>query len=400
MPHATYKSTFFIVLLCFCFSAKQFAQVNVTTYRRNPAIGLHYGISNFSHSPFEMGHINHGYALSFLDGIAGKYDYMIQGGSISPRFPLGKEQNDSRNLLHFINIYGMRRFFPDTVFINPFLGAGPGGSLYRGHLYAAVNGAAGFQLRISGSIFLHTQLNYQVNFSSSINNNVAASIGLLGTILQRKKKNKTPITRRSVPVQQSLADTDRDGIIDIKDSCPTIPGPPNFHGCPDTDGDGIPDNRDKCITEPGIIEYSGCPAPTVKAPAPIIKTDTLVVNDKQADSISTVMNELAQYIFFKTDKATLTPASVEALNKIVDLLKQQPFKQLQIEGHTDNTGTPKRNEALSEQRAEAVLEYLVAAGIDRKKLTAKGFGATMPIANNKTAEGRARNRRTVFVLYK
>jgi outer membrane protein OmpA-like peptidoglycan-associated protein len=347
-----------------------------------------------------MGNINHGYALSFLDGIAGKYDYMIQGGSISPRYPLGKEQNNSRDLLHFINIYGMRRFFPDTVLINPFLAAGPGVNLYEGHLHATVNGGAGFQLRISGSIFLHTQLNYQVNFSSSIRNNAAASIGLLGTILQRKKKNKTAITRHSTAIQQSLTDIDGDGTVDIKDSCPTVPGPPTFHGCPDTDGDGIPDTRDKCITEPGTIEYSGCPAPIVKAPAPIIKTDTLAANDKQADSISTIMNELAQYIFFETDKATLTPASVEALNKIVDLLKQQPFKQLQIEGHTDNTGTPKRNEQLSEQRAHTVLEYLATAGIDRKKLTAKGFGATKPIANNKTAEGRARNRRTVFVLYK
>lgn len=393
-----------LALLLFCFSAKQFAQNNLAAehgFRRNPAIGLHYGISNFSRSPFEVSHINHGYALSFLDGISGKYDYMVQGGSVSPRYPLGKEQNDNRNLLHFINIYGMRRFFADTVFINPFAGAGPGIILYEQSLHASFHAATGFQLRISNSVFLHTQLSYHVNLSSSINNNVAASIGLLGTILQRKKKNKTALSHHSVTVaaQQNLTDIDGDGIVDMEDACPTAPGPLTFRGCPDTDGDGIPDNTDKCPAEPGTIEFTGCPAPAAKAPAPIIKVDTLTKHLIH-DSISTVMNKLAEQIYFETDKATLTPASAQALNTIVDLLKMQPFTQLQIEGHTDNTGTVRRNTPLSELRAKTVLEYLVSGGIDRKKLAAKGFGATRPVADNTTAGGRAKNRRTVFVLIK
>jgi outer membrane protein OmpA-like peptidoglycan-associated protein len=399
-----YKPLFLIALLCFCFPAKQFAQKNLATEngsRRNPAIGLHYGIANFSHSPFDAGAINHGYALSFLDGIAGKYDYMVQAGSISPRYPLGKEQNDNRDLLHFINIYGMRRFFSDTVFINPFLGAGPGMVLYKKNLHACLTAAAGFQLRISTSIFLHTQFSYQVNLSSAINNNLAASIGLLGTILQRKKKNKPIWINHALPAQQKPVDTDGDGIIDSADACPTVPGPRTFHGCPDTDGDGIPDNNDSCVTVPGISAYFGCPPPTVKAPVPTIKVDTLTkAKPVIHDSISNVMNELARQIYFETDKATLTPASVQALTSIVNLLKMQPFTQLQIEGHTDNTGTEKRNAQLSEERAKTVLEYLVNGGIDRQKLTAKGFGATRPVADNATPEGRTKNRRTVFALYK
>lgn len=402
MLHISNKPILLVALLCFCFSIKQFAQNNLATehgYRRNPAIGLHYGISNFSHAPFEISNINHGYALSFLDGIAGKYDYMVQGGSISPRYPLGKEQNDSRNLLHFINIYGMRRFFADTVFINPFLGAGPGIILYEKSLQASFHAGTGFQLRISNSVFLHTQLSYHVNVSSSINNNVTASIGLLGIILQRKKKAITTITHPAATAQQTISDIDKDGIVDTADACPTAPGPLTFHGCPDTDGDGIPDNTDKCPAEPGTIEFIGCPPPTTKAPAPIIKVDTLTKHLIH-DSISTVMNKLAEHIYFETDKATLTPASTQALNTIVTLLKMQSFTQLQIEGHTDNTGTEKRNAQLSEERAKTVFAYLVSGGIDPKKLTAKGFGATRPVADNATAQGRAKNRRTLFVLYK
>src|SRR5438067_12960032 len=89
-----YKPVLLSIVLCFCFSIKQFAQNayhTMVTERKNPAIGLHYGITNFSHSPFDISLINHGYALSFLDGISGKYDYMVQGGSISPQYPLGKE---------------------------------------------------------------------------------------------------------------------------------------------------------------------------------------------------------------------------------------------------------------------------------------------------------------------
>lgn len=400
----SHKPALFFALFFLCFSSKQFAQNTSATlevYRRNPALGLHYNISNFNHSPLNFDYINHGYALSFLDGITGKYDYMVQGGSISPRYSLGKQQLDRRDLMHFISIYGMRRLFGDSVFINPFLGAGPGIIFYQKNIHPGIQAATGFQLRISNTVFLHTQVSYHVNFSSSINNNVAASIGLLGTILQRKKKIKTASSSQALTIQQNLNDTDKDGIPDNEDDCPTSPGPQTFHGCPDSDGDGIPDNTDKCPAEPGTITLNGCPTPVTKPAASIVKIDTFT-NDKQAihDSISTVMNKLAEHIYFETDKATLTPVSAQALNTIVSVLKMQHFTQLQIEGHTDNTGTDKRNEQLSKERANTVLEYLVKAGIDRKKLTTNGFGATRPVADNTTAEGRAKNRRTLFVLYK
>ena len=392
-----YKPILLLTLLCLCFAIKQFAQNAYrarVVERRNPAIGLHYSITDFSHSPFNISLINHGYALSFLDGISGKYDYMIQGGSISPQYPLGNKPNENKNLLHFIDIYGIRRCFADTVLINPFVGAGPGITLYKGNAGFAFNAGAGFQIRISGTVFLHTQLNYQIHFSPAINNNVTASVGLLGTILKRNKRIKTVAGRSTMPIPPSVTDTDGDGIADSVDACPGIAGPATFNGCPDTDGDGIPDNKDQCPHEAGTVEYGGCPPPHPQPAAAITKIDTL-----NADSITRAMNELGQLIYFETNKATLRPESTRALNIIVALLKAQPFKHLQIEGHTDNTGTLKRNEQLSIERAQTVLAYLVAAGIDAGKLTATGFGSTKPVADNKTVEGRARNRRTAFVLY-
>ncbi len=372
------------------------------TDRRNPAIGLHYSVSNFSRSPFVAGRLNHGYALSFLDGIAGKFDYMVQGGSISPRYALGKEQPERRHLLHHINIYGMRRLLVDTVLFNPFVGAGPGICLYDGQLSASIQGAAGLQLRISPVIYLHTQVSYHVNLSSSINNSVSASIGLLGTILHRRKQQLTTVQHISAATGQQPADRDGDGIPDLEDDCPTVPGPGTYKGCPDTDGDGISDNKDECPTTPGLAMYKGCPAPEEKAPLSVAKIDTLTAPTMVrpvTDSVTNALNELAQFIYFETNKATLTPSSTGGLQKIVALLKTRSFSSLVIEGHTDNTGTDRRNAALSKERAQTVLNYLTKAGIDVKKLTAKGFGATRPVADNATAEGRAQNRRTVFVLY-
>jgi OOP family OmpA-OmpF porin len=84
------------------------------------------------------------------------------------------------------------------------------------------------------------------------------------------------------------------------------------------------------------------------------------------------------------------------LDSVAQYLKASPAVALEIQGHTDNIGGAASNLALSQHRAEAVKTYLVSAGIDAKRLTAKGFGLTVPVSDNATPEGRARNRRVVF----
>jgi outer membrane protein OmpA-like peptidoglycan-associated protein len=82
------------------------------------------------------------------------------------------------------------------------------------------------------------------------------------------------------------------------------------------------------------------------------------------------------------------------LDKVVQLLSENPTLKIEISGHTDNVGTAADNLKLTENRAKAVTAYLANKGIDIKRLTFKGFGATQPIADNKTEEGKAMNRRT------
>jgi len=98
-------------------------------------------------------------------------------------------------------------------------------------------------------------------------------------------------------------------------------------------------------------------------------------------------------ILFDTGKATLQPASDTTLQEIVKLLTENPDLKLRVEGHTDNVGAATANQALSEKRAQTVRDWLVGHGVTAGRLTAKGFGASQPVADNGTDEGRAKNRR-------
>ena len=102
-------------------------------------------------------------------------------------------------------------------------------------------------------------------------------------------------------------------------------------------------------------------------------------------------------INFDVDKATLRPESMGVLNQIKSLMDSDPTLKFQVEGHTDSSGTPAHNLALSQQRADAVRAQLISMGVDGSRLTAKGYGDTVPLAPDDTPEGKENNRRVEFV---
>jgi outer membrane protein OmpA-like peptidoglycan-associated protein len=102
-------------------------------------------------------------------------------------------------------------------------------------------------------------------------------------------------------------------------------------------------------------------------------------------------------INFDTGKATIRPDSEQVLNELRSLLQKQPEWTLVVAGHTDNTGSDAINVPLSRQRAEAVIAWLAAKGIDKSRLVPAGFGATKPVADNATEDGKAKNRRVDLV---
>ena len=103
-------------------------------------------------------------------------------------------------------------------------------------------------------------------------------------------------------------------------------------------------------------------------------------------------------IYFETDKYDLLPGSYKELEKLYNLMKENPNLTIKIEGHTDYIGTDEHNLLLSENRAKAVQKYLISKGIEESKITYKGYGSSRPNSDNGTMEGRTENRRVEFVI--
>jgi outer membrane protein OmpA-like peptidoglycan-associated protein len=125
--------------------------------------------------------------------------------------------------------------------------------------------------------------------------------------------------------------------------------------------------------------------------AELVQIDTHILMVKAEVGSKVVLKN----IFFDTGKSELKPESLSELEKVKTLLTENASIKMQINGHTDNTGNPETNKALSLQRAEAVMRYLVENGVDAGRLSAKGFGAERPlVSNDDEQEGREINRRT------
>jgi outer membrane protein OmpA-like peptidoglycan-associated protein/tetratricopeptide (TPR) repeat protein len=124
--------------------------------------------------------------------------------------------------------------------------------------------------------------------------------------------------------------------------------------------------------------------------------DSKVQANFQLDKIDVGAKMVLKNIFFETNKATLKPESTTELERVATLLKENPGIRLEISGHTDNVGSYRANQKLSEARAKSVVDYLIDQGVDKSRLEYKGYSFTQPVADNNTAEGRAQNRRVEF----
>ncbi len=189
-------------------------------------------------------------------------------------------------------------------------------------------------------------------------------------------------------------DADKDKLPDDIDMCPTAKedgkGPNPDDGCPeslnDADSDGVLDAEDACPHEPGPRSQdpkkNGCPE--------------FIRRAKGSELI-----EVLQEVQFAFDRADLLPPAFPILNEIVRLLKVNPdIELIRIEGHTDDVGSLKYNDDLSQSRAEAVVRYLTERGIAAERLTAQGFGKRRPLVENTTPEGRQKNRRVELHIVK
>ena len=182
-------------------------------------------------------------------------------------------------------------------------------------------------------------------------------------------------------------DSDGDGVLDGLDLCENTPkgAVVDGKGCPvDSDGDGVADGIDQCPATPaGLkVDVNGCP---------------IEVSEKETQLLDTGMIRL-QDINFDVNKASIKPESFPVLDEVAAILLQYPTLNLEIGGHTDNTGTKVKNVTLSEARAKSVLNFLLQKypTLDGSHFTTVGYGPMVPVAPNGTSLGRAKNRRVEF----
>jgi OOP family OmpA-OmpF porin len=218
----------------------------------------------------------------------------------------------------------------------------------------------------------------------------------------------------------AVADADADGIADADDACVDTPGVPNEdpakHGCPpDRDGDGIADANDACPDTPGVEsddpKRNGCPpdrdgdgildADDACPDQHGTKNDDPKKNGCPKVFVSDGKIVIQDKVEFAYDKAVIRKSSDPLLSAVADTLKSNPDIELvEVQGHTDNRGSVFYNRRLSQKRADAVKVALVKLGIDAKRLTTKGYGPAKPLVDNKTEDGRAKNRRVEFLITK
>ena len=185
-------------------------------------------------------------------------------------------------------------------------------------------------------------------------------------------------------------DLDADGVPDYMDKCPDTPYDVEVdqYGCPlDSDLDGVPDYLDQCPgTLPGMqVDEKGCelapeiPEPKFEEPGPL---DEIILSSATS---------------FDFNSAELKPTAFPELEILLSVMKKYPMSRWRIEGHTDNVGTEESNIRMSKQRAEAVSNYFISRGIPKGRFTVVGLGGKYPIDDNKSPEGREKNRRVVII---
>jgi OOP family OmpA-OmpF porin len=274
---------------------------------------------------------------------------------------------------------GLYHFYNRASAWTPYLSLGLGRTdIKSGKDETSAIAGAGLKYALTGNWSLRGEVNANHGFDSS-----ATDLSLfVGAAYQwGRAPAPAPVAPAAAPVAAAAppppADSDGDGVPDNLDKCPNTPKgvKVDARGCPlDSDGDGVPDHLDKCPNTPRgtKVDATGCPI-------------------QLSERVSIRLE-----VQFDTAKADIKPQFTPEIKRLADFMRQYPTTKVLIEGHTDNVGSPAFNQKLSERRAQAVAQSLVRDhGIAADRVQSAGYGESRPIADNKTADGRATNRRVV-----
>lgn len=396
---------------------------------------------------YKPGNMSFGFGVSYWKGLTDKIDASGNFTGTFSNFPANFVKDDSIGQAGFsmqLDALVHLRAFKEKARVNPFLTAGLGIGYFpdKVALYAPLG--TGLQFRFNEGTYLLLQAQWRKKLSNGINNDYLHYSLSFAQHNPFGKKKSEPVVTEPEPVLPPDADgdgfadandqcpnekgtvngcpdTDGDGVADKDDQCPnekgTLNGCPDIdgdgvadkddicptekgtlNGCPDSDNDGVPDKDDKCPNEKGAL--NGCPDSDNDG---VADKDDKCPNEAGAtanggcpeikEEIKQKIDFAAKNIFFQFASDVILKKSFASLNEVVKVLTENPSLKLNIEAHADNVGLPERNMMWSERRAKAVADYFISKGIAADRITYKGYGDKKPIADNKTAKGRAMNRR-------
>ncbi|MFT4061033.1 MAG: OmpA family protein [Edaphocola sp.] len=388
-------------------------------------IGFSANLTDYSASLPEIGKVQLGASLMYWKGLTPHLDFSIRLSGLFTDYSI-PESEDVKPVGELEGALHLRLLSDDHLF-NPFISAGVGAGTYSSSIVPYAPVGLGIQVNLFSETYLFLQGNYRFSFQDAkMHNSTFYSFGIAAPISYGAKKEPP-----APPAPPAPLDTDGDGVADANDQCPNAAGLASLYGCPDGDRDGIADKDDKCPTVAGVAKYGGCPIPDTdkdgvndesdKCPTvvgvakyggcPVPDTDGDGLNDEE-DRCPTVAGSAANRgcpevksevkkrlafaataIQFETGKAIIKKQSYKLLDEIAAILGDYPDYKLMVDGHTDNTGNHERNLELSKERAAAVKAYLEGKGVAPARIESTGHGDTVPVASNKTAAGRAKNRR-------
>lgn len=148
-----------------------------------------------------------------------------------------------------------------------------------------------------------------------------------------------------------------------------------------------------------LFNFGGTPNEVERFTLYVLEMESMKQEIEASEMFEAIINDgfIALYINFETGKSDIKPESQPIVEQIVEMLKQNPDLKISVEGHTDNVGSDKSNQTLSESRAKSVMNALISGGIEKSRLSSKGWGATKPVGDNSTEDGRYKNRRVEIV---
>jgi len=416
-----------------------FAQKNQNT--RKNTLGIHFFLNDFNTGRaldtatvkevfdrdefYKPSLMTPGFAISFSRGLIPNLDLRATLGVSFQDYPFKNKPGTGFNsFLGELDASLMLKIVNDKHWVVPYVSAGVGGSFYKDNIGAIAPIGVGFQLNLFHETYVDYTSQFRLGITDNTTNHLYHSLGIVGNIFTKKETPPEIVT----PPIITKKDTDNDGIVDDEDDCPNDAGSVALKGCPDRDGDGIADKNDNCPDKPGVAKYNGCPVPDSdgdrlndeqdRCPnqagvaryqgCPIPDGDGDGVNDED-DKCPTVagvasnqgcpeikeedvkkVEYASKNIYFATGSAKLLTKSYKPLDDVASIINSHSGLKLSIDGYTDNTGTPEKNEALSQARADAVKTYLASKSVSDDAMTATGHGQEDPVADNKTAAGRAK----------